>query len=188
MSGTSKRSVLSERLRRNLESRRRETEELAASELHRLGEGLRKHAGAELSRIESATAERAGVTRQRLSAALDGIEAESETLARHLRRAWVRPLAIGTSLCLGISLGSWGLTRWLSFRVQTLVGLEAQIEERERTLELLEGKTWGLDLHEGGNGKYVVLPEGALILDGRDRPQKAEWTVGGRAAIKLTLP
>ncbi len=55
--------------------------------------------------------------------------------------------------------------------------LEARIKAQQRALELLEGKTWGLDLHEASNGKYVVLPKGTRVLDHIDRP-----------AIKLVPP
>ena len=94
-----------------------------------------------------------------------------------LLKAWARTLAIAISLLLGISISSWGLTQWLSFRVRTLVRLEARIKAQQRALELLEGKTWGLDLHEASNGKYVVLPKGTRVLDHIDRP-----------AIKLVPP
>ena len=177
MAGTSTPGNLSERLRKRREedekrirAERRQLESLIRSELGKLGASASSAAAAELRSIESA------------------LERGTGRIRTLLLRSWVRTLAIAISLLLGISIGSWGLARWTSFRVRTLVELEAQIEEREQALELLEEKTWGLDLHEGGNGKYVVLPEGALTLDGRDRPQKAEWTVGGRTAIKLTLP
>lgn len=177
MAGTSMPSSLRERLRqrheedaRRIAAERKRYEGLIESEFAALGQSARESAAGALRTIESDLAAGTG----RASALV--------------RKAWARTLATAISLLLGISIGSWGLGQWLSYRVRTLVELEAQIEEREQTLELLEEKTWGLDLREAGNGKYVVLPEGVLTLDGRDRPQKAEWTVGGQPAIKLSLP
>ena len=177
MEGTSTPGSLSERLRkrreeeeRRLEAERQRYESLITSELEKLGESARSAAGNALRSIES------------------DLEAATGRMGALLMKAWVRALAIAISLLLGISIGSWGLTQWLSVRVRTLVELEGRIEEQERTLELLEGKTWGLDLHEGRNGKYVVLPQGVRMLDHNDRPVVPVWTVGRQPAIKLSLP
>jgi hypothetical protein len=177
MAGTSTPGGLSERLRKRreaeeqrVEAERQRFESLITSELGKLGESASSAAASALRSIESDLA--AGTAR---TGAL-------------LRKAWARTLATALSLLLGISIGSWGLAQWLSSRTQTLLELELRIAERELTLELLEGKTWGLDLRETGNGKYVVLPQGARMLDRDNRPAAPAWTVGGRPAIKLALP
>lgn len=109
-----------------------------------------------------------------------------------LQWSWGLPLAARISLFSLISLWSWGLAQWQSSqiraRTQTLERLDAEIGERTRVLEQLNEATWGIRLHEGTTGKYIVLPEGALALDGRDRPRKPDWRVGGQAAVKLSLP
>ena len=171
MSGISRPGGLSERLRRRLEedrklleSQRRRTEELIRSEHRQLAESSRRSAAAARRSIESA----------------------SEELAAHqaaaLRKAWRRPLLAGLSLFLGISIGSWGLTRWLSARIagqlQESARLEAEIEQLRRTEERLRERTWGVYLHEGSQGRYVVLPRGAEPDTG--------WTIGGRPSVKLS--
>ena len=74
-----------------------------------------------------------------------------------LKRAWLRPMTIGLSLFLGVLLGSWGLTRWLSSEIEILaarkIQLEVAIELQEETLARLEGKTWGIRLHEDDKGR-----------------------------------
>ena len=180
MAGTSTPGNLSERLRK-----RREEDEKRIRAARRQAESLIQ---SELGKVGATANSAAAAVQRSIESDMEDLERTAGRIRTLVLRSWVRALAIAISLLLGISIGSWGLAQWLSFRVRTLVELEEQITEREQTLELLEEKTWGLDLHEGGNGKYVVLPEGALTLDGRDRPQKTEWTVGGRAAIKLTLP
>ena len=181
MAGTSTPGSLSERLRRKreeeekrIEAERQRYEALITSELQKLGESSRSAAVNALRSIES------------------DLEAAIGRMRALLLKAWMRPLAVGISLFLGISIGSWGLTRWQLFwirsQAETLAGQDLEIEEQARTLAQLREGTWGIRLHEGTRGKYVVLPKGAMRLDGNDRPQLPEWTVGGQAAIKLSLP
>lgn len=182
MSGTSKPGALSARLRRKLESDRREIERLTASELRKLGERLRSVASDALSTIASDMGRQAEAARERIREPWSGIEKEAETLRGHLRRAWLRPLAAGLSLSLGISIGSWAMMRWLSREVESKLQESATLEERiegqRRTLELLEERTWGVYLHEGSRGRYVVLPRGAELDTG--------WTIGGRPSVKFS--
>ena len=89
-------------------------------------------------------------------------------MARALFRAWSRPVAVGLLISLGIFAGSWGLTRYLAVRVQTLIETQdavmATIErEQARRPELLD-QTWGVWLYEAEDGeRYVVLPPGTLF-------------------------
>ena len=97
--------------------------------------------------------------------------------------AWLRSGVIGVCLFLGILAGSWGLTRWYSNHIQSLIEtkamLEIEIQEARQTVERIEETTWGVVLHEGEQGrKFVVLPKRTL-----DYPP---WTVGGRPAVPLS--
>ena len=161
---TSNANDLTDRLRRRLETERREDEELTASELAWLGENSRRVARNALSTIEHDTEEATGRMR------------------KLLLRAWVRPLVVGLSLWLGIFGGSWATMRWLwvriEARIEMVAGLHRDIEEARRTLAQLEVDTWGIVLHEIEGERFVVVPEGALA----DPP----WRVDGRAALKLS--
>lgn len=181
MSETSKPSALSARLKRNIERRRGEIEKLTASELRKLAASLQGVASDALRSIASDTERQAVIERRKTAEALRGARQEAETLRSYLKRAWLRPLMIGLSLFLGILLGSWGLTQWVASKIevqlQTWAQLEAEIKEQELTLERLREKTWGVSLHEGSKGRYVVLPWGAE-LDTR-------WTIGGRPSVRF---
>ena len=161
---TSTANDLTERLRRRLESERREIEELTASELEKLGENSRRVARNALRTIERDTEEATGLMRALLL------------------KAWVRPLVVGLSLWLGIFGGSWGTMHWLWTRIQarieTAALLDVDIEEAGRTLAQLETDTWGIALREIEGERFVVLPTGTL-----DDPP---WTVRGRPAVKLS--
>ena len=155
---------LTERLRRRLESERREIEELTASELERLGENSRRVASNALRTIERDTAVATGRMRALLL------------------KAWLRPLVVGLSLWLGICGGSWATMHWLSARIQarieTVAALDLDIEEARQTLERLEATTWGITLRELKGERFVVLPAGALAYP--------PWTVDTRPAVKLS--
>ncbi|MCB8573470.1 hypothetical protein LJE06_20445 [Bilophila wadsworthia] len=55
--------------------------------------------------------------------------------------------------------------------------LKVAIQAEEATLAELRLKTWGVRLHEGEKGRFIVLPEGMT--------SEANWTVGKSAAIRL---
>ena len=161
---TSSANDLTERLRRRLETERREIEDLTANELERLGENSRRVLSNALRTIERDTEEATG----RMHALL--------------LRAWLRPLVVGLSLWLGIFAGSWATTHWLSARIQSSIedagALEFRIEQARQTLARIEEETWGMTLREVQSDRFVVLPRGSL-----DRPP---WTVRGQPAVKLS--
>ena len=107
-------------------------------------------------------------------------------MARALFGAWGRPVAIGLLISLGIFAGSWGLTRFLAFRIQTLIGtrdaVTASIErEQARRQELLD-QTWGVWLHEANDGARYVVPPPGTLLDGIGWPD----SVQGQPAVLLS--
>ena len=143
---TSNANDLTERLRRRLESERREIEELTASEVERLRANSRRVANNALRTIERDTAEATGRMRALLL------------------KTWLRPLIVGLSLWLGIFGGSWATMRWLWTRIQarieTAAVLDLDIEEARQTLAQLETDTWGIVLREIEGERFVVLPAG----------------------------
>ena len=164
MEKTSSANDLTERLRRRLESERREIEELTASELGRLAENSRRVASNALRTIERDTEEATGRMRAMLL------------------KAWLRPLMVGLSLWLGIFGGSWATMRWLSRSIQdqieTLAMANVRIEQARETLAELEVDTWGIVLREIEGERYVVLPTGIRADPG--------WEVRDQPAVKLS--
>ena len=167
MERTSSANDLTERLRRRLDSERREIEELTASELARLGEHSRRVARNALHTIERDTEEATGRMRELLL------------------KAWLRPLIVGLSLWMGICAGSWATMRWLATRIQarieTAAELDFDIEEARRTLARMEEDTWGIVLHEIEDERFVVVPEGALA----DPPWRVDGTPGLEAVERV---
>ena len=161
---TSSQSDLTERLRQKLETERLEIEATASRELRRLGESLSAAAGDALHSIE------------------DDMAASTGRMRVLLMRAWLRPLAVGLSLFLGISGGSWATMHWLSAsiesRIRTVAVLNVNIKHARETLAQMEQTTWGVTLREIDGERFVVMPAGAL-----DHPP---WRVGGRPAVMLS--
>ncbi len=145
---TSNTNDLTDRLRRRLESERREIEELTASELEGLAENSRRVARNALRTIERDTEEATG------------------KVGELLVKAWLRPLIVGLSPWLGTFGGRWATMRWLSRsiqnRIETVAGLNRDIEDARRTLAQLGVDTWGLVFHEIAGERFVVVPEGVL--------------------------
>ena len=161
---TSSQNDLAARLRRKLETDRRQIERAATAELQKLGESLSSAA-------------------QRAQRSIDAdMAAFTQRTRSVLMRAWLLPAAAGLSLFLVICVGSWGTMRWLSMRIesqlQTLATLNVDIEQARETLTELETATWRIELVEIDGERFVMLPAGSL-----ERPP---WRVGGRPAVKLS--
>ncbi len=164
MERTSSASDLTDRLRKRLESERREIEELTSGELERLAENSRRVARSALRTIERDTEEATGRMRDLLL------------------KSWLRPLVVGLSLWIGICGGSWATMHWLArsiqARIETRAELNRDIEDARRTLAQLEMDTWGIVFHEIEGERFVVVPDEALA----DPP----WRVDDRPALKLS--
>ena len=164
MNVTSSGSDLQARLQKRAERDRQEIEALTQSELKKLAENLRQSVNDEMYII------------------VRDIKDHTRWMNAALWRPWLRSVAVGVCLFLGICVGSWGLTRWLSNSIENLIETKAvfqvEIKEQRRTVERLKETTWGVVLHEGEEGRrFVVLPAGSL--------PNPPWTVGGRPAVPL---
>ena len=161
---TSSTNDFTERLRRRLETERREIEELTASELERLAENSRCGARSALRTIKRDT------------------EEETDRMRELLLRACLRPLVFGLSIWLGIFAGIWATMRWLSKsiqdRIEMLLTANLRIEGARRLLGEIEETTWGMTLRQVSEKRYLTLPVGT--------PVRPAFTVDGRPQLKLS--
>ena len=164
MERTSTANDLTDRLRKRLESERREIEELTACELGKLGENSLRAARNALSIIERDTEEATGKMRELLA------------------KAWLRPLIVGLSLWLGFFGGSWATMRWLATsiqdRIETLGELDTRTEWARAMLAEIEETTWGVELMESSGERWVSLPAGT--------PVRPAFTMDGRPYLRLS--
>ena len=155
---------MTDRLRRRLETERREIEELTASELKRLAENSRRVARNALGTIERDTEEATGRMRELLA------------------KAWQRPLIVGLSLWLGFFGGSWATMQWLSRsvqdRIETRSMVDLEIAGGREMLAEIEETTWGVGLREVDGVRYVTLPARTPVL--------TAFMVDGRPYVELS--
>ncbi|WP_420616362.1 hypothetical protein [Candidatus Palauibacter sp.] len=155
---------LMERLRKKLETERREIEELTADELERLAGNSRRAARHALRTIRRDTEEATGRMRELLL------------------KAWARPLIVGMALWLGIFGGSWATMQWLSRSIQNRIEkrsmVDLEIAGGREMLAEIEETTWGVGLREVNGVRYVTLPTGTPVL--------TAFTVDGRPYVELS--
>ena len=155
---TSSGSDLQARLQKRAEQDREQIEALTQSELKKLAENLRQSVEDEVYII------------------VRDIKEHTRWMNAELWASWLRSVVVGVCLFLGILAGSWGLTRWYSNNIQSLIetraGLEFEIQEARQTIERIEQTTWGVKLVEVDGRRFAILPESTPenplgIMDGR---------------------
>jgi F0F1-type ATP synthase membrane subunit b/b' len=100
----------------------------------------------------------------------DDIHAHSQNCKHLALKGW---LWMVLSLALVFS-ASAGALWWTGERIADNL---TEIERQEQTLRALQGRTFGVELKQDRNGRFIVLPEGHKASTG--------WTVGNRTALKL---
>ena len=164
MNGTSSGSDLQARLQKRAERDRQEIEALTQSELKKLAENLRQSVNDEMYII------------------VRDIKDHTRRMNAALWRPWMRSVAVGVCLFLGILAGSWGLTRWYANQIQSLIqtrgALEFEIQEARQTIERIEQTTWGVKLVKVNGRRYAILPEST--------PENPLLTMDGRPTVRLS--
>ncbi|WP_082152162.1 hypothetical protein [Crocosphaera watsonii] len=85
---------------------------------------------------------------------------------------WVAYLPAATFLLtlVGTLAGSWGMSRYLTNQFQ-------QIQTNKATLNQLKQETWGIELYQTNQGKFIILPPNS--------PHQTDWKCKGKPCIKL---
>lgn len=146
---------MSEKLRQKMEEDRQQFEALTQRQLQQLSESCRKQYAAALNTIAG------------------DIRSEVRGLSWMI---WARPALIGLTLLLAVGGGGWGLMSYLASQIE---GQMRMIQQQRQTLSQLQARTWGLDLNQSDQGRFIVLPAGTTIDPNRG------WMVGDREAIRL---
>ncbi len=133
---------------------------------------------------ESEPALPAGNSRRVVTTAPRTIERDTEMASGRMRallpRAWLRSLAVGLSLSLGICAESLATMRCLWRRIQARIETAAEpdfdTEETRQTLARMKVDAWRTALPKIEEEQAVALSAGTL-----DKPR---WTWRGRPAAK----
>jgi len=168
--------TVSEVLQRTLSEARNTAERSLLSHLEQ--EQLKAQLHDQLSQIHS---EAVADQLTPLKLELQEINREAQNLSRTTFRAWLRPLAIGASVAIGICIVAAGGLKvadvLIAKRATELQQLSSRIADQQMTLTRLNSQTWGVDLKTVEGRWYIVLPEG--------KKADPNWTVEGRPAVLM---
>ena len=167
-------SSLAERMKAKTEQERREIENLTRQQFNSLQQNLSESSKNALSTTEA-------VILSQLSVLEKNVANRCCILNWMFGKRLLQALLLSCVLFLSLTLGGWGLVHWETSRMlnlrQETEQLKAHIAALETTATQLRDKTWGLELTESKEGRFIILP--AKITP------KTGWTFGNRQAIKL---
>lgn len=150
---------LDKRLQQRLAAQTEKIEQLHAQALEQLKQSWQQEYQSVHNTITTATA----ATKQQLNA--------------QLKWYALLPAAMLLSLCGGFLLGSWAMGRSLAQQARQLQTQREQIQTQQRTLERLQNQTWGVELYQSENGKFLILPP--------ETDYPTDWRCNGKPCLKL---
>lgn len=172
---------LSSKLKDKISQDREEFEKIARSEFESLQRSLSASSQSALRTIEADISGQLGRMSTTISESLRELEAKNKRFHRALAKTLARSTALGLCLILGGAIGTWLLTmatnRYTVELRQEITELREQRASAQQTLATLEKKTWGIQLLDTKEGRFIILPQKTTAKPG--------WTIGKRPAIKL---
>lgn len=165
---------LTDRLKTKTEAERRTAEKMIEDSFENLSINLTASAKHALGTIERA------INRETMNVR-ENITAQIKLLNSGYMKRWLASAILGLGLMLGMFGAGWGLVKGAHHYLNSLrsewTDLKQQISKEETTLRQLQSQTWGLELVEGENGRFIAPPPGKKFL--------TNWTIGNRPVIKL---
>jgi electron transfer flavoprotein alpha subunit len=172
---------LSSKLKDKINQDRKEFEKIAHSELESLQRSLSASSQSALRTIEADISGQLGRMSTTISESLRDLEVKNSRFHRALAKTLARSTALGLCLILGGAIGTWLLTmaasRYALELQKDVTELREQRKSAQQTLATLEKKTWGVQLLDTKEGRFIILPPKTTAKTG--------WTIGKRPAIKL---
>ena len=165
---------LAERMKEKAEQERQQIESIVGDELTNLRLNLSSATRNALNTIKSDM-------EGEIKNARWTLKDQTQSLCWNIGQRWLMVSLIALAAIIGVSLGGWGLTKLVERKVLNLHREISQLQGQQIQLEItvnqLEAKTWGLELLEAQEGRFIVLPP--------DTTAKTGWTRGKRQAIKV---
>jgi hypothetical protein len=161
---------------------------------------MKEKAEQERQQIESIVSDELANLRQNLNSAtqnaLDTIKSDMEAAIMNSRetlkdqtatlnlafgKRWLMVSLIALAATIGVTLGSWSLVKLMEWKITTLYQEISQLQEQQSRQQTaakqLEAKTWGLELLDSPEGRFIILQPKTQARTG--------WTQGNRQAIKV---
>jgi uncharacterized membrane-anchored protein YhcB (DUF1043 family) len=152
---------LNRELQQKLEQERKQIQELHNSELTKLKQNLETECQNVLNTFSTAT------------------QVIKEKSQNQLKWYLLLPGATIISLLIGSCLGNWAMTQYLAHQVNQITSQQAENQRQQKTLELLKKKTWGIELYQNNNGKFIIIPPNSPLS------QQTQWKCNNKPCLKL---
>ena len=167
--------TLAERMKEKAEQERMQTEAIFTEQLQTLKNSLQESSQNALRTMSDAMA-------QEITNAAENLNQRYRLLSMAFAKKWIVLASLGAALCLGMLAGGWALAKAGAWNLEKyrseLAQLKQDCQTQRATLENMKSQTWGLELLEDKDGRFIVLPPGM-------KPNPKFWNVGMKKAIKL---
>ena len=167
-------SNLTAKINAQAEADRQALERQMETEFNTFCANLRRYATDALITIEKDIAATTATTREKTAG-------QMKLLTSGFMKRWLMCGLMGLGLTCGMALGGWGLsalaTNHINSLRQDLADLNRQKAALEATVQQLQSQTWGLELTETKDGRFIILPPKVT--------PKTGWAFEKRQAVKL---
>lgn len=165
---------LAERLKEKTEQERKQIENIISKELTTLRQSLSDATRNGLNTIKNDMADEIRNARETL-------KYQARLLSLSFAQRWLTSALMALAILLSLAVGGLGLGKLAEREARNLYQEISQLQEQQARLETtvnqLQAKTWGLDLVEQPDGRFIILPPKATPTTG--------WKIGNRQAVKV---
>lgn len=167
-------------LAQRLEEDRKDIEEMLCDEMKYLAEELKKNTDGILDSVVADVGSCHKELSKYMAHFISEYECALKKVRSYMKLAIIGCIVLWVCLCLSLSAGAWGLTKYWAGRIWDdmthMQQLDAQIAARQQALDNLTQRAWGLELRTDNQGRWILLPAG-IEVEGR-------WE-GQRVALRL---
>jgi len=146
---------LAERMKEKTAQERQQIEDIVKTELTALRWSLNDATKNALSTIKKDM-------EREITNARDTLSEQAKTLSLTFAQRWLTAGLIALAVLLSLATGSLGLAKLAERKAlnlyQEITQLQQQQSRLETTVQQLQDKTWGLDLVEQPDGRFIILP------------------------------
>lgn len=165
---------LSSKLKEKIDQDRQNLERIAQEEFETFQTSLNASLQSALDTTATAIEAQLQPWNQKISGQLQELENRNTLFRKTIARSCFQTAMLGLCLMLGITFGAWGMTELMAIRVRELA---TEQERLRNSITILKEKTWGLELLEEENGRFILLPKGMTV--------KTDWTYHNQKVLKL---
>lgn len=165
---------LTEHLKEKTQQYRQQIENIVSDELTNLRRSLNDDTRNALNTIKSDM-------ENEIRNARETLKDQTKTLSLSFAQRWLTSSLTAVAVLVGLTMGGLGLAKLAERKARSLhqdiTQLQQQQTKLETTVKQLQAQTWGLDLVEQPDGRFIILPPKGSAKTG--------WKIGNRQAIKV---